>query len=567
MVSGKTYAVGIYVRLSKEDGTQGDANVAPNESVSIENQKLLLTKYVENQPGWILHDTYADDGWSGTNFRRPGFTRMLEDAKNGVINLILVKDMSRFGRNFIENGQFMEYVFPAIGCRLVAVEDRYDSVNGSGGGNEFIHFKNFFNELHCRDTSNKVKTVRKTQAKSGKFMGSRAPYGYKKDPQDKHRLIIDEPAAAVVRRIFDMRCRGYGYRAIVSELNGEGILPPRENWYNELGQENPLKGNGLWTNTVIMRLTRNEAYLGHMVQGKQGSISYKNHKLVGKPEEEWIRVENTHEPIVSKEQWDMAWEIAASKRKPRKMSDGDTNMYAGLLRCGDCGSFMRCQLRRYKHKDGTEVTARQFICGNYAKSGKHACTVHAVGEKSLTEMALANIRADAAFVTADEELVSQALKKHLRAETANVLSSRGLELAALDSRVSELERKIIPSLYEDKVSGVLPGAVFSGLLDKYEKERLEKSEKAGALRVKIAEEEQTRSDASAWIRLMKKYASLDTLSAAVLLELIEHIEIGEAVSKAGEKVRDVKIFYRFAGHVDLAALTLEERLVCYGQAV
>jgi hypothetical protein len=304
-----------------------------------------------------------------------------------------------------------------------------------------------------------------------------------------------------------------------------------------------------------------------MVQFKTGSISFKNKKLVPKSEDEWVRVENTHPPIVTRAQWDMSREIAASKRKPRKMSDGQRNMYVGILKCADCGSGMRAQLRRYKHTDGSETVAYQFLCGTYSRSGKGACTVHAIAETPLTEMVLANIRADAGLVSADEESVRRELEKHLSRETAAALSCNKQELTALASRVSELERRIIPALYEDRVSGLIPDTVFSGLLEKYEKERLDKSAKADSLREKIAADEQNRSDASAWIGLMKKYANIDTLSAAVLLDLIKQIEIGEAVSVGGKKKREVKIFYRYAGNVNLAALAARGLEAGYGQAV
>lgn len=208
MIIQKTYNVGIYVRLSKDDERSG-------ESVSIENQKLLLTKYAAEQHDWNLYETYADDGWSGTNFDRPAFQRMLADAKDGSINLILVKDLSRFGRNYIEVGQFTDYIFPAIGCRFVALNDNVDTIHNN---NDIMAYKNLFNEFHSRDTSKKVRTIRKARAECGKFMGSKAPYGYKKDPDSKHHLIIDEQAASVVRRIFDMRCEGMGYYAIACAL-------------------------------------------------------------------------------------------------------------------------------------------------------------------------------------------------------------------------------------------------------------------------------------------------------------------------------------------------------------
>jgi len=229
-----------------------------------------------------------------------------------------------------------------------------------------------------------------------------------------------------------MRCQGHGYRTIVTRLNDEGVTPPGEHLF--VGEDNPIRGNGLWTNTAVMRMTKNEAYIGHMVQFKTGNLSFKNRKLVSKPEDEWVRGENTHEPIVERAVWDMAQELASSKRKPRQMSDGGRNMYVGLLKCAECGSGLRAQLRRYKHKSSPETTAYQFICGTYAKNGKNACTIHAISENALTQIVLADIHANTALVSMDEELVKRELEKNLRTQTSTMLSANKQEMAALTSR-------------------------------------------------------------------------------------------------------------------------------------
>lgn len=441
----KAYSVGIYVRLSKDDERAG-------ESVSVENQKMILTKYVDEQPGWVLHQVYTDDGWSGTNFNRPGVQQLLTDAKEGIINLILIKDLSRFGRNYIEIGQYTDYLFPTIGCRFVALNDNVDTIHSD---NDIMAYKNLFNEMHSRDTSKKVRAIRKARAEYGKFIGSYAPYGYKKDPQDKHHLIIDQQTAPVVRRIFELRRTGMGYYTIACALNDEKIPPPRASYYNARGEEGVAIGNGLWSNSVIMRLMRNEVYLGHMIQGKRGNLSFKNKKLVDKPEDEWVRVENTHEAIIDPQTWEQVHALNAKKHRPRTTVEGARNIFAGLLRCADCGYPMRFQSRKYKHKDGSEDTSYSFLCGNYSRSGKNACTAHVIREKVLAQLVLEDIRQNAALICVDEQRVVREIIRQKNSAANGSLALWQQELRHVTARVTELE-KLIQILYEDRFKGAVP---------------------------------------------------------------------------------------------------------------
>lgn len=308
----KTYNVGIYCRLSNDDERDG-------ESVSIENQKLLLQSYVR-QRGWNEIAVYCDDGYSGTNFDRPGVKCLIEDAKAKKINLILVKDLSRFGRNYIEFGQYTDYLFPSLGCRFIALNNGIDTMSDNGS-TDVMCFLNLFNEFYSRDTSKKVKAVKRACAESGKFMGTYPAYGYKRDPEDKHHLVIDEETAPTVRRIFAMRAAGTGFRAIAVTLNEEGVLPPGALYYQRKGRSDPRNVNHKWAETTVKALIRSEVYIGNMVQGKTGTLSYKSRKLINKPEEEWIRVEGTHEPIISREVWDTV--VSIDKKKVRKTPPTD----------------------------------------------------------------------------------------------------------------------------------------------------------------------------------------------------------------------------------------------------
>ena len=263
----KTYNVGIYCRLSNDDERNG-------ESVSIENQKLLLQSYVR-QRGWNEIAVYCDDGYSGTNFDRPGVKRLIEDAKAKKINLILVKDLSRFGRNYIEFGQYTDYLFPSLGCRFIALNNGIDTMSDNGS-TDVMCFLNLFNEFYSRDTSKKVKAVKRACAESGKFMGTYPAYGYKRDPEDKHHLVIDEETAPTVRRIFAMRAAGTGFRAIAVTLNEEGVLPPGALYYQRKGRSDPRNVNHKWAETTVKALIRSEVYIGNMVQGKTGTLAYKS---------------------------------------------------------------------------------------------------------------------------------------------------------------------------------------------------------------------------------------------------------------------------------------------------
>ncbi|MCL2298810.1 MAG: recombinase family protein, partial [Firmicutes bacterium] len=307
---------------------------------------------------------------------RPGVQRLIEDAKDGRINLILVKDLSRFGRNYVQIGQYTDYLFPMIGCRFIALNDGVDTIHND---NDIMPFRNLFNEFQSRDTSKKIKAVKRACASNGMFMGYCAPYGYQKDPADKHRFLIDEPAAAVVRRIFSWRSEGYGANSIAQFLNAEHVLPPREHWAQRENRPNNFQHNGLWNQITVRDMLCNEAYIGSIVQGKQGTMSYKNKRTVRKPEEEWIRVEGMHEPIIDRTTWDLCREIEEKNYRPRTTKNGEVTLFSGLLVCADCGSHMIHRPCVATRKNGKKVSYKAYLCGNYSRSGKLACTTHRIG--------------------------------------------------------------------------------------------------------------------------------------------------------------------------------------------
>ena len=551
----KTYNVGIYCRLSNDDERDG-------ESVSIENQKLLLERYVRER-GWNEIDVYIDDGYSGTNFNRPGVKRLIEDAKAKRINIILVKDLSRFGRNYIEFGEYTDYLFPSIGCRFIALNNGIDT-ESSNGSTDVMCFLNLFNEFYSRDTSKKVKAVKKACAENGKFMGTYPAYGYRRDPEDKHHLVIDEETAPTVRRIFAMRTSGMGFHAIAVKLNEEGVQSPGVLYYQRQNRNDPRKVNHQWADQTVKSIIRNEVYIGNMVQGKNGTMSYKSRKLIGKPEDEWIRVEGTHEAIVSREIWETVVSIGQKKVRKSPTADGIKSIFTGLVYCADCGFKMRNQIERFTYKDGRPGRYSSFICGNYARSGKKACTIHTVYENVLEQLVLQDIREKARFADCDRESLIEKITRMKARESRSRLASCEQELKAASARLSELE-KLMQNLYEDKCRGTIPQTVFQTLMRKYETERAEKAASVPELEKKVKSQLENRQDAGRWTDIIRRYTEITELDETILFELVDRIEVGDTRKINGRRVCDIKVFYRYVGNVDDALA--QERREHYEKAV
>lgn len=547
----KTYNVGIYCRLSNDDERDG-------ESVSIENQKLLLQRYVRER-GWNEIDCYCDDGYSGTNFNRPAVKRLIEDAKAKKINCIVVKDLSRFGRNYIEFGQYTDYLFPSIGCRFIAVNNGIDTMS-TNGSTDVMCFLNLFNEFYSRDTSKKVKAVKKACAENGKFMGTYPAYGYKRDPADKHHLIIDEDIAPNVRRIFSLRAEGKTYRSIAIMLNEEGVPSPGTLYYQRKGTSDVRNVNHLWAGETVKSIIRNEVYVGNMVQGKSGTLSYKSRKLIAKPEEDWIRVEGTHEPIISSEIWETVCDIDRNRVRKSPTADGIRSIFTGLVYCADCGFKMRNQVERFTYKDGTPGRYSSFICGNYSRSGKAACTIHSIYENVLHELVLTDIREKARFAEYDSDSLIQTITRMKEKESHSKISSYQQELSATSKRLSELE-KLMQNLYEDKCRGTIPQPVFQTLMQKYEAERAEKAAALPELETKVRAQMENREDAGKWAEMIRKYTEITELDEAILFELVERIEVGDTVIVDGQRVCDVKVYYRYVGNID--DVVTAESVMCH----
>ena len=361
----KNYIAGLYLRLSQEDERQG-------ESVSIDNQRTILRKYAEDR-GFEIHDEYIDDGVSGTTFDRPEVQRLLDDAKTGVINTIIVKDLSRFGRNYIEVGQYVDYVFPAFGIRFIAIQDNVDTENRDSGAMEMMPIMNVFNEWHAANTSKKIRAVKRANAKEGIYTAKKASYGYKMGTDKKRAPVIDEEAAPIVRRIFEMYASGISPMKIAEVLNKEGIPSPAVYAYSQTGQKPKPNAVGIWTAVTIREMLNKIIYIGHMPQLRWTSYSYKNHNRVRKDEKEWTVVYNTHEPIISQELWDRVQERQKSVATGRQTKIGFTHPLSGFLICADCGNKMKLCTTVSRN---TGKRFYHFNCGFHLRYGKSYCFSH-----------------------------------------------------------------------------------------------------------------------------------------------------------------------------------------------
>ena len=526
----KHYIAGLYYRLSQEDERQG-------ESVSIDNQRAILRKYAEER-GFEIHDEYIDDGVSGTTFQRPEVQRLLDDAKTGVINTIIVKDLSRFGRNYIEVGQYVDYVFPAFGIRFIAIQDNVDTENRDSGAMEMMPIMNVFNEWHAANTSKKIRAVRRSNAKEGIYTAKKASYGYKMGTDKKRAPVVDEETAPIVKRIFEMYASGISPRKISEILNLEGIPSPATYAYTQSGQKPKPNVVGLWTAVTIREMLNKIIYIGHMPQLRWTSLSYKNHKRFRKDESEWAVVYNNHEPIISQELWDKVKERKKSVAQGRKTKIGYTHPLSGFLFCADCGNKMK--LCTSISRKGTRLY--HFDCGHHIRYGKAYCFSHFISAKVVEEIVLGDIREMAQRIVLDEKAVREDFIRHNAELADQAIKSAKKELQAKRKRTEELSR-LMQVAYEDRVRGKMPEDICIGFIQKYSDEQKKLETEIAEKEAKLTETENTIQSADEFIRNIKKYLEAPELSREMCYELIDRIIIGGSPKTTG-KEREIDIVYK-----------------------
>lgn len=533
MAKQTIYNAGIYVRLSQEDMRAG-------ESLSIEHQKLILTKYVREQ-GWNLVDTYVDDGFSGTDFNRPSVQRLLSDAQTGRINLIICKDLSRFGRNYIEVGQYIDYIFPLHNIRFIALNDNVDTANRDSNAMEMMPVINLFNEWHASSTSKKIKAVNLANAKAGKYTCANAAYGYTKADDEKHTPIIDPEAAEVVRRIFKLRSQGMSPRAIGDQLNAENIPIPSDYRCQKKGIVNTKYTRHLWTQVQIRQILDNPIYLGKLAMMRVTSVSYKNHKKVRKDPSEWVVTEDTHEAIISQELWDKVREAEKAVSHGKRDGKGVTQPLSGMLFCPDCGYKMKAAGRKRTLKSGELIRECYYNCSSYVLHGKELCSTHYISQKQIEAVIIADIRSMAELVVKDEQTARAAFLSKKEQQTSRQSKADIKKLNDSKHRLAELEN-LMQSVYEDKVMGKIPEHICVSFLEKYEAEQQELRAVIADLEERLSAEKQDREDVEEFIRRLKKYVDVQTFTRELGLELIEYVTVG---AYTPNEPREINIYYKF----------------------
>ena len=533
----KHYIAGLYYRLSQEDERQG-------ESVSIDNQRTILRKYAEER-GFEIHDEYIDDGVSGTTFQRPEVQRLLDDAKTGVINTIIVKDLSRFGRNYIEVGQYVDYVFPAFGIRFIAIQDNVDTENRDSGAMEMMPIVNIFNEWHAANTSKKIKAVRRSNALAGIYSAKKATYGYLKGTDKKRTPVIDEETAPVVRRIFELYAAGTSPKNIADILNAENIPSPGKLAYERLGHKGRPNEMRLWCEVSIRAMLNNIMYIGHLPMLQETTVSYKNHKRQAKDRSDWVITYNNHEPIISQELWDRVQERQKHMAQGRKTKTGFVHPLSGFLVCADCGS----KLKMSGHLNGPKTAYQyHFDCGLHIRYGKSLCFSHFIPAKVLEEIVLGDIREMAQRIVLDEKAIREDFIRHNAELADKAIKTAKKELQAKRKRTEELSR-LMQLAYEDRLKGKMPEDICISFIQKYSDEQKLLEAEIAELETKLAETENTMQSADDFIRNIKKYLEAPELTREMCYELIDRIIVG-GLPKVTGKEREIDIVYK----VDIASV-------------
>lgn len=520
------------------------------ESNSITNQKAILQKFAEDN-GFPNPIFYVDDGVSGTTWERDGFKAMMADIEDGKIATVITKDLSRLGRDYLKTGELIEMVFPDYDVRYIAVNDNVETAKSE---NELLAFKNIFNDWYARDCSKKIRAVFRAKGQSGKHL-SNPIYGYKHSETDKNLWVIDEEAAEVVRKIFHLCIDGYGPSKIARILTQEGIPTPTAYALSQ-GRDNGHKNAKLhrWGSETIAHILEKAEYCGHTVNFRTHVKSYKNKKRVDNPKEDWLIFENTHEPIITQQEFDLVQELRKNKRRPTKHEE--VNPFSGICYCADCGRKM--YLCRAK-----SLTADQehLKCGTYAND-KDECTAHFIRTIVLKEIILGELNKMVAFVKENEDKFVQAAMDNSARKQSSELAKSRKKLKEAEKRIAELDR-LFTRLYEDNVSGKISDERFAVMSAGYEEEQKNLRTTVAELTAYIDNAEQKSADVTAFIRAVQKYEHIETLTPEIMHELIDRIVVHEADKSSGKRIQDIEIHFRF----DVAVSTISVETGKYGKKV
>ena len=526
----------LYERLSREDGQDGESN-------SIKNQKEFLEDYAMRH-GFRNIRHYTDDGVSGTTFERSGFQAMIADMEAGRLGAIIVKDLSRLGREYIQSGNYMELIFPVYGVRFIAVNNNVDSDDPRTI--ELTPLLNIMNDFYARDTSRKIKAIFSSRMANGKRVSPSVPYGYLRDPEDKQHLIIDPEPAAVVRRIFQMVIDGYGIQRIANTLSAEKILIPSAYAALHCPENNHSKGYHdpyHWSCTAVGYILEKREYMGHTILGKTVSVSYKTKKRVKAKPEELNIFYNTHEAIVDEETWNLAQKLRRTIRRGY-YPDRIPNPLSGLLYCADCGHKLSHSMPK-PDKEKVFDSDDHYICGNYRRFVR-VCSMHFIKTSVVQDLVLTSIREISAFIREDEDGFMELIQAESNSERENRLKEQKREVRKMERRVAELDG-LVRKLYEGYAAQKIPEKHFQRLLESYDKEQSELEKRVEELNAAVAAQDEKRDNPQKFIAIVKKYEDFSELTATMLNEFIEKILVHEADKSSGERKQKVDIYFNFIG--------------------
>ncbi len=533
----KKYTAGLYCRLSKDDGT-------PSESMSISSQKTMLKQYADSN-NMTIYDFYIDDGYSGTNFERPSFKRMIKDIENGKINCVITKDLSRLGRNYLQSGAYIEMYFPEHNVRYVAINDGIDTLNSIEV--DIMPFKNILNEMYAKDTSNKVKSAIRTRMKDGKYIGSQAPFGYMKDPLDKHHLVIDEETAPIVELLFDLCINGLGASLICDEMMKRHIPRPSafvedcEKLYG-VTEENKY----IWTHRMVLDILHDPVYCGDLERNRRPTYSFKNDKRLRTTKKERIIVKNTHEGIVSREVFNRVQKMIKGRCTVENRKDiRYDNIFQGLVKCPDCGYAISSKTD-YRYDREEIIDKVHYSCSSYRRKGVGACTSHRIEARDLHNVVLAEIKRHGQMALAHEEefLMYLAEKKDndnltARNETKERLKNNKSELEKIDNAFSKL--------YEDRLSGTISERNFKMMSENFTSKQNMLIEEIEKLEQTVKSEKENEKNCKKFIDNIKAYAELDHLDRYILNKLIDVIYVYDKEEYNGVISQKVEIHFKFIG--------------------
>ena len=524
----------LYTRLSSDDDLEGDSN-------SIKNQKLLLSEYAkENKFRNIRY--YIDDGYSGSNFERPAFKRLLNDIENGEISTVIVKDMSRFGRDHILVGYYTKYYFPDADVRFIAIHDQMDTETNPD--DDIIPFKNILNEMYAKDCSKKVRAVVRAKGNAGKHISYLPPLGYMKDPEDKEKWIVEHIGASIVKEIFALCLKGYGPTQIARILTERGIDTPVVHFHKyKLPTALKLREDSdIWNAKTIAGILENMEYLGHTVNFRFYKKSYKSKKKYENPRDKWVIFENTQEAIIDQETFDTVQRIRDGRRRPTEM--GEMNILSGMLYCADCGEKM------YLCRCTTVKQAEYFNCSTYRKKKKKYCTSHQITAHAAMALIKNDIQYTIKFATENKETFMSILKEQAKAKSKRELESflDGKEQA--EKRIKALD-KIIQNLYEDKVVGKISEERYMKMSDNYEAEQKALTERLNYLKTEIEKAKTQYDNINRFMAIVKKYSDFDEITPEILRAFVDKVIIHEKVKVDGHYVHTIEIIYNFVEAIDL----------------